>query len=182
MTLDSIIAANSSLSAGNTSLSAELKSKNSYIENLETKLGVFNDRLTALDEKFNTTRNNFEISSSKKKARKEENDPKLDNVIVSHPLALKSFAAKKRSRKGDKMFKILSTELADLVHAKKNEVMKYKMIWDRLWNYITTHKIRDPKDKRMFTPDEKLKPIFGKDKISRRSMNKLIESHILKML
>jgi hypothetical protein len=56
-------------------------------------LGVFNDRLTALDEKFNTTRNNFEISSSKKKARKEENDPKLDNVIVSHPLALKSFAA-----------------------------------------------------------------------------------------
>ena len=124
-------------------------------------MDVFNDKLKALDEKFNRNKNDSKISPS--------NYSNYENK------------AKKKAKKGDKMFKI-STELSDVVQAKKNEVMTYDTIWSRLWKYIETHKIRDPKDKRIIIPDDKLKPIFGKAKISCGSMSRFINSHILEML
>ena len=136
----------------NTSLSAELKVKNSFIEKLETKLDVFNDRLTALNENFDT----------KKK--------------------ISPLKSKNRVKNTNNMVKIITAELADLVNAKKDEVLKCDQIRGRLWKYIWTNNLHDPENKRLFTPDDKMKSVFGKDKITRRSMNNLIKSHTLEML
>ena len=115
-------------------------------------MDVFNDRLTALNENFDT----------KKK--------------------ISPLKSKNRVKNTKNMVKIITAELADLVNAKKDEVLKCDQIRGRLWKYIWTNNLHDPENKRLFTPDDKMKSVFGKDKITRRSMNNLIKSHTLEML
>ena len=125
-------------------------------------MDVFTDKLKALDEKFNLNKINSEISPLKSKSENK---------------------TKKKIKKADNMCKILTTELADLVHAKKNEVIKYDHILNRLWQYIYTHKIILPENKRMLIPDHKMSSVFGKNRISRKSIkNTLIKTHILQIL
>merc|ERR1712032_1463071 len=63
----------------------------------------------------------------------------------------------------------LSKELADLVGAKKDE---------KLWAHIKTNKLQDPENKQYFTPDTKMIPIFGKDKIRAFGMAKFLKTHL----
>ena len=44
--------------------------------------------------------------------------------------------------------------------------------------YIRTHKLQDPDNKQMFTPDNILAPIFGKEKIREFSMAKYLKGHL----
>ncbi len=51
----------------------------------------------------------------------------------------------------------------------------------RIWDYIRTHNLQDPKDKRTIRADAKLKPVFdGKDAVSMFEMTKLVNSHLKK--
>merc|ERR1712203_470587 len=59
----------------------------------------------------------------------------------------------------------LSTELADLVGAKKGEQLSRPEVVKRIWAYLKAHKLQDPENKQYFKPDAKMKPIFGEDKV-----------------
>merc|ERR1712029_1328098 len=54
----------------------------------------------------------------------------------------------------------VSTELADLVGAKKGEKLSRPEVVKRLWAHIKTEKLQDPEDKQYFVPDAKMQPIF----------------------
>jgi chromatin remodeling complex protein RSC6 len=54
-------------------------------------------------------------------------------------------------------------------------------ITKRIWDYIRTNNLQDPKDKRTIRADAKLKPIFdGKESVSMFEMTKLVNSHLKK--
>jgi chromatin remodeling complex protein RSC6 len=51
----------------------------------------------------------------------------------------------------------------------------------RIWDYIRTNNLQDPKDKRTIRADAKLRPVFdGKDAVSMFEMTKLVNSHLKK--
>ena len=51
----------------------------------------------------------------------------------------------------------------------------------RIWDYIRTNNLQDPKDKRTIRADAKLKPVFdGKDAVSMFEMTKLVNNHLKK--
>merc|ERR1712064_247100 len=72
----------------------------------------------------------------------------------------------------------LSKELADLVGAKKDETLSRPEVVKRLWAHIKTNKLQDPENKQYFTPDAKMVPIFGKDKIRAFGMAKFLKTHL----
>src|SRR5271165_748363 len=50
----------------------------------------------------------------------------------------------------------------------------------RLWEYIRTHELQDPKDKRNVRADEKLLAVFdGKKVVSMFEMTKLVNGHLV---
>merc|ERR1712026_10422 len=72
----------------------------------------------------------------------------------------------------------LSTELADLVGAKKGEKLSRPEGVKRLWAHIKSQKLQDPENKQYFTPDAKMIPIFGKDKVRAFGMAKFLKTHL----
>ena len=72
----------------------------------------------------------------------------------------------------------LSTELADLVGAKKGEKLSRPEVVKRLWAHIKTNKLQDPENKQYFVPDTKMQPIFGKEKIRAFGMAKFLKTHL----
>lgn len=52
----------------------------------------------------------------------------------------------------------------------------------RIWDYIRSNNLQDPKDKRTIRADAKLRPIFGgKDSVSMFELTKLVNSHLNKI-
>merc|ERR1711997_958812 len=72
----------------------------------------------------------------------------------------------------------LSTELADLVGAKKGEQLSRPEVVKRIWAYLKAHKLQDPENKQYFKPDAKMKPIFGEDKVRAFGMAKFLKTHV----
>ncbi len=48
----------------------------------------------------------------------------------------------------------------------------------KMWSYIKKNKLQNPRDKREILADEKLRPIFGKDRASMFEMNKHLSRHL----
>ena len=48
----------------------------------------------------------------------------------------------------------------------------------KVWDYIRTHKLQNPDDKREILADDKLKKVFGKDKVTMFEMNKHLAQHL----
>jgi upstream activation factor subunit UAF30 len=48
----------------------------------------------------------------------------------------------------------------------------------KVWDYIRTHKLQNPENKREIVADEKLKKVFGRDKCTMFEMNKYISQHL----
>ncbi len=48
----------------------------------------------------------------------------------------------------------------------------------KVWAYIKSEKLQDPKDGREILADDKLKKVFGKDKVTMFEMNKLLAQHL----
>lgn len=62
-----------------------------------------------------------------------------------------------------------------------SEPMPRTEVTKRIWDYIRTNNLQDPKDKRTIRADAKLKPVFdGKDAVSMFEMTKLVNSHLKK--
>ncbi len=48
----------------------------------------------------------------------------------------------------------------------------------KVWEYIKTKNLQNPEDKREILADEKLKKVFGKDKVTMFEMNKHLAAHL----
>ena len=48
----------------------------------------------------------------------------------------------------------------------------------RMWDYIKKNNLQNPENKREILADDKLKPIFGKPKVTMFEMNKHLAQHL----
>ena len=48
----------------------------------------------------------------------------------------------------------------------------------KMWDYIRTHKLQNPDNKREILADDKLRKIFGTDRCSMYEMNKHLSRHL----
>ena len=48
----------------------------------------------------------------------------------------------------------------------------------KVWDYIRSHKLQNPADKREILADAKLKAVFGRDKCTMFEMNKFLAQHL----
>ena len=51
-------------------------------------------------------------------------------------------------------------------------------IVSKMWDYIKKNDLQNPENKREILADDKLKPVFGKDKVTMFEMNKHISNHV----
>jgi upstream activation factor subunit UAF30 len=68
-----------------------------------------------------------------------------------------------------------SSELAAVVGEGK---MARGEVVSKVWVYIKEHKLQNPKDGREILADDKLKKVFGKDKVTMFEMNKYLAQHL----
>ena len=48
----------------------------------------------------------------------------------------------------------------------------------KMWDYIRLHNLQNPENRREILADEKLKKVFGKDRVSMFEMNKYLAQHL----
>lgn len=48
----------------------------------------------------------------------------------------------------------------------------------KMWDYIRTNNLQNPADKREILADDKLRKVFGKDKVTMFEMNKHLAQHL----
>jgi chromatin remodeling complex protein RSC6 len=48
----------------------------------------------------------------------------------------------------------------------------------KVWDYIRTHNLQNPENRREILADDKLKKVFGKDKVTMFEMNKYLAQHL----
>ena len=48
----------------------------------------------------------------------------------------------------------------------------------KMWEYIKKNNLQNPQNKREIVADDKLRKVFGKDKVTMFEMNKLISPHL----
>ncbi|AYJ86188.1 hypothetical protein D3Y57_09705 [Sphingomonas paeninsulae] len=51
----------------------------------------------------------------------------------------------------------------------------------KIWEYIKKHNLQNPANKREIVADEKLKVVFGRDKVTMFEMNKYLSAHLSKI-
>ena len=104
----------------------------------------------------------------------------LATKYQNHPKTAYAKKTKKGKKKGvsRQKAKKLSKELASVVGEKelsRGEVTK------KIWEYIKTHQLQDPNNKRIIIPDEKLSKVFGSKKpIDMFQIAKALSNHIEK--
>jgi len=120
--------------------------------------------------------------------------PELDSVYVAEELPdidipempkMESIASnnnvKNKKKKSTVVSKPrqLSQELSSLLEVAPDETLTRLQIVTRLWKYLTEHDLQDPKNKLWFTPDQRMAPIFGENKIKCFGMDDYLEGHII---
>ena len=68
-----------------------------------------------------------------------------------------------------------SKELAAVVGS---EPLARTVVVSKVWEYIKKHKLQNEKNKREILADDKLKAVFGKDKVTMFEMNKHLAAHL----
>ena len=68
-----------------------------------------------------------------------------------------------------------SPALAGIV---STEPLARTAVVSKLWDHIRAHGLQDPADKRTIVADDKLRPIFGKDRVTMFELSKIIGPHL----
>ena len=95
----------------------------------------------------------------RKKVAKKTTKKKVAKKKVAKKKPAKKKAAKRKPNAAFMKALTPSSQLAEIVGAKalpRTEVVK------KLWAYIKKHKLQNPKNKKKYFADAKLKPVFGK--------------------
>merc|ERR1712002_1404291 len=69
----------------------------------------------------------------------------------------------------------LSAELADVCGVK--EASRAQCI-KHLWAYLKKNNLQDPENKQYFTPDKKMQPVFGEERMRAFAMSKFLKPHL----
>ena len=72
----------------------------------------------------------------------------------------------------------VSPALAHVIGTKEQEQVSIAQVMKRLWLYLKLHKLQDPQNGQYFTPDEKMAPVFGKEKLRAFGMLKHLKVHL----
>ena len=67
---------------------------------------------------------------------------------------------------------------ADLAAVVGDGTMARGEVVSKVWEYIKAHKLQNPDDGREIIADDKLKKVFGKDKVTMFEMNKFLAQHL----
>jgi chromatin remodeling complex protein RSC6 len=59
-----------------------------------------------------------------------------------------------------------------------NSALPRSEVISKVWEYIKSHNLQNPANKREILADDKLKKVFGKDKVTMFEMNKYIAQHV----
>ena len=68
-----------------------------------------------------------------------------------------------------------SKELAEVVGS---EPLARTVVVSKVWEYIKAHNLQNEKNKREIVADDKLKAVFGRDKVTMFEMNKYLAQHL----
>ncbi|HYE27102.1 MAG TPA: SWIB/MDM2 domain-containing protein [Allosphingosinicella sp.] len=68
-----------------------------------------------------------------------------------------------------------SNELAAITGA---DSLPRSEVVSKMWDYIRRNNLQNPENKREIIADDKLRPIFGQDRISMFDMNKALSRHL----
>lgn len=68
-----------------------------------------------------------------------------------------------------------SPELGEVVG---NDKLPRSEVISKVWAYIKDKNLQNPENKREIMADDKLKKVFGKDKVTMFEMNKYISAHV----
>jgi upstream activation factor subunit UAF30 len=68
-----------------------------------------------------------------------------------------------------------SNELSAVVGS---EPLPRAEVVSKVWDYIKTHNLQDPANKREIMADEKLQAVFGKERVTMFEMNKHLAQHL----
>ena len=66
----------------------------------------------------------------------------------------------------------------DLAAVVGESTMARGEVVSKVWEYIKAHKLQNPDDGREILADDKLKKVFGKDKVTMFEMNKFLAAHL----
>ena len=68
-----------------------------------------------------------------------------------------------------------SRELAEITGS---AALPRSQVVSKVWDHIKKNNLQDPNNKREIIADDKLRPIFGKDRVSMFEMNKHLSRHL----
>jgi upstream activation factor subunit UAF30 len=68
-----------------------------------------------------------------------------------------------------------SDELAEVVGSRP---LPRGQVVSKVWDYIRSHNLQNPENRREILADDKLRKIFGKDKVTMFEMNKHLAQHL----
>jgi chromatin remodeling complex protein RSC6 len=67
---------------------------------------------------------------------------------------------------------------ADLAPITGSDPLPRSQVVSKMWDYIRSNNLQNPENKREILADDKLRKIFGKDKVSMFEMNKHLSNHL----
>lgn len=70
------------------------------------------------------------------------------------------------------------TPSADLAVIVGSDPLPRSQVVKKVWDHIKANNLQNPANKREIMADDKLKKIFGKDKVSMFEMNKHLSAHV----
>ena len=70
------------------------------------------------------------------------------------------------------------TPSADLAAITGTAALPRSEVVSKMWEYIKKNNLQNPENKREIVADDKLRKIFGKDKVSMYEMNKHLSNHL----
>jgi len=70
------------------------------------------------------------------------------------------------------------TPSAELATITGSQPIARSAVVSKMWDYIKKNNLQNPQNKREILADDKLKKIFGKDKVSMFEMNKHLSRHL----
>ena len=70
------------------------------------------------------------------------------------------------------------TPSKELVAITGSDALPRSQVVSKIWDHIKKNNLQDPKNKREIVADDKLRAIFGKDRVSMFEMNKHISRHV----
>ena len=68
-----------------------------------------------------------------------------------------------------------SKELAEITGT---DPLPRSQVVSKIWDHIKKNNLQDPKNKREIVADDKLRAVFGKDRVSMFEMNKHLSRHL----